>query len=79
MFNINDTFFCFEKNSSNSIEDNVTEEIDILNCKHLKKDFSILKLNNLNKFNAAGSNIKNFIPRANNNFSYIYSSALNRG
>ena len=31
MFNINDTFFCFEKNSSNSIEDNVTEEIDILN------------------------------------------------
>ena len=47
------------------------EEIDILNCNHLKKDFSLLKLNNLKKFNAAGSNIKNFIPRANNNFSYI--------
>ena len=31
MFNINDTFFCFEKNSSNGIEDNMTEEIDILN------------------------------------------------
>lgn len=47
------------------------KEIDILNCDKLKKDFTISKMANLEKFNAAGSNIKNFIPRKNNHFSYI--------
>lgn len=47
------------------------KEIDILNCNNLKKDFSINKLDNLNIFNAAGSNIKNFVPKANSEFSYI--------
>ena len=47
------------------------KEIDILNCNKLKKDFSISKMPNLEKFNAAGSNIKNFIPRKNSHFTYI--------
>jgi len=47
------------------------EEINILNCNNLNKDFLIYKLNNLKVFNAAGSNIKNFIPKPNSVFTYI--------
>ena len=50
---------------------NTLKKLDITNCKHLKKDFSISKLTQLNEFKAKGSNIKNFIPHANNVFNNI--------
>ena len=47
------------------------KKLDITNCDQLKKDFSISKLTQLNEFKAKGSNIKNFIPHANNTFNSI--------
>ena len=45
--------------------------VDITNCSNFKKEFSISKLNNLNVFKAKGSNIKNFIPKQNSNFTTV--------
>ena len=47
------------------------KEIDIVNCKKIKKDFSLSKLENLKIFNAVGSSIKSFIPKQNLDFEYI--------
>ena len=47
------------------------KKLDITNCAQLRKDFSISKLAQLNEFKAKGSNIKNFIPHANNTFNNI--------
>lgn len=47
------------------------KEIDITNCNNLKKDFSINKLSNLKVFKAGGSNIKNFVPKANSSFTTV--------
>ena len=47
------------------------KEIDITNCNNLKKDFSINKLSNLKVFKAAGSNIKNFVPKINSSFTNV--------
>ena len=59
------------KNISGINNLNTLKKLDITNCKHLKKDFSISKLTQLNEFKAKGSNIKNFIPHANNVFNNI--------
>ena len=50
---------------------NTLKVLDITNCKNLRKEFSISKLVQLNEFKAKGSNIKNFIPHANNVFNNI--------
>lgn len=47
------------------------KKIDITNCNNLRKDFSISKLTQLEEFKAKGSNIKIFIPHANNEFNTI--------
>ena len=47
------------------------QEIDITNCSHLKKDFSLSKLENLKIFKANGSNIKSFIPKPNLEFDVV--------
>lgn len=47
------------------------QEIDIVNCNHLKKDFSLAKLENLKKFDAIGSNIKTFVPKQNLTLEYV--------
>ena len=47
------------------------KEINIVNCNKLKKDIALNKLENLNIFSAAGSNITSFIPKSGVELTYV--------
>jgi len=50
---------------------NTLEEIDIINCNALRKDFSISRMPCLEKFIASGSSVKTFVPHQGNHFTKV--------